>query len=861
MSSESGPPRREAAPLGERPAADELALTVAQARIATRLFGVEKTVAVGRYRLLELVGRGGRGVVWGAWDPELERKVAIKLVDQLHTAARDRIVDEARALAKLSHPNVVPVYDVGVVDDRVYLVMEWVAGENLRAHLAGRQSIRAIVDVYAQAARGLAAVHTANLVHRDFKPENAMVGGDGRVRVLDFGLARADVAYAADARHAVGGTPHYMAPEQRAGAPPTAAVDQYALCVALRDALEARDGDGKTALIPRWLQAIITRGTAPGPDARFGTIDEVIRALGQDPRRVWQRRVIVGVALVAAVAAFAIGRSVEAEACAGTLTASSAGVTPEVRARLVAHLEQLGGFAAGELPGLVRTLDTHEHDRRIAHRAACLAHERRELTTTLYERRLTCFARAEASLAASAEILTLATRETFPDARVAAAALVDPVGCAQVDQSLIAPPAPAVDLAVRAVAGEIERARIFVTAQRPDAVAVATTAREHAEATGYAPVIGHALLVQGRAEMALADDRASATLDRAMRTAVSAHDDVTAVEAFARRAYVVAIHDAKPIDGASWIGAVADRLGAQGRFARLLLYNNLAVVQLAMSDRPGARTLFEIAIRDWRPGQGEDDFELAAIPQNLALVVEQPAESVALLRRAQAEIARTVGADHPMALDARMAEVLFVGDLASARALRDDACARLRRLFPHLRAELAEWELEAAWLADEAGDLTAAVEHLAAAVAIDPDTERARVKVAATFRELLGGEGRPDEMANRLEAIAKTAAMVDEVWLRIDGADAYIAAARAWELAGARDAALRCWAAALAIIEPLDQPFIARRLARTRTALARGLATHDRARSELHAHGALAWYRSVGGNESVVLELAKLANQ
>src|SRR5688572_860050 len=180
-------------PLGERPADDDLALNVAQARIAAKLFGAATEVTVGRYKLLELVGRGGMGVVWGAWDPELERRVAIKLVDHLRPDARERIVDEARALAKLSHPNVVPVYDVGVVDERVYLVMEWVAGETLREHLRERRTVRAIVDIYTQAARGLGAVHAAGLVHRDFKPENAMIGRDHRVRVLDFGLARGDL--------------------------------------------------------------------------------------------------------------------------------------------------------------------------------------------------------------------------------------------------------------------------------------------------------------------------------------------------------------------------------------------------------------------------------------------------------------------------------------------------------------------------------------------------------------------------------------------------------------------------------------------------------------------------------------------
>src|SRR5258705_3425331 len=116
-------------------------------------------VKLGRYHLLELVGAGGMGVVWGAWDPELERRVAIKLVKATLQARRDRMLREGQALAKLSHPNVVPVYDVGVVDDEVYLVMEWVRGKNLRAYATEDHSIRELVAAYRAAGEELAAVH------------------------------------------------------------------------------------------------------------------------------------------------------------------------------------------------------------------------------------------------------------------------------------------------------------------------------------------------------------------------------------------------------------------------------------------------------------------------------------------------------------------------------------------------------------------------------------------------------------------------------------------------------------------------------------------------------------------------------
>ena len=242
--------------LGERPAVDEVAVSVALSRLKDRLFGKEEAVKLGRYQLLEIVGSGGMGVVWGAWDPELDRRVAIKLVKPSMAAARERMLVEGQALAKLSHPNVVPVYDVGTLDEQVYLVMEWVRGASLRVFALKTRTVGEIVGAYRQAGEGLAAAHAAGLVHRDFKPENAIRGDDGRVRVLDFGLARNETVATG-----LAGTPKYMAPEQRAAGTVSAAADQYAFCVSLREALTT----GKSAPVPRWIDAILTRGTQNDP--------------------------------------------------------------------------------------------------------------------------------------------------------------------------------------------------------------------------------------------------------------------------------------------------------------------------------------------------------------------------------------------------------------------------------------------------------------------------------------------------------------------------------------------------------------------------------------------------------------------
>jgi serine/threonine protein kinase len=148
---------------------------------------------LGRYIVVEPIGRGGMGVVYRAYDPELDRRVALKLLRRQGESTGDeqaRLVREGKAMARLAHPNVAAVHDVGVDDDQVFIAMELVEGQTLRAWLETPRSWRAIVAMFLQAGRGLSAAHAAGMVHRDFKPDNVIVGADGRARVVDFGLAR-----------------------------------------------------------------------------------------------------------------------------------------------------------------------------------------------------------------------------------------------------------------------------------------------------------------------------------------------------------------------------------------------------------------------------------------------------------------------------------------------------------------------------------------------------------------------------------------------------------------------------------------------------------------------------------------------
>src|SRR5688572_537499 len=164
--------------------------------VAARLFGATASkVTIGRYEIVRRVGGGATGIVYEAVDPKLERRVAIKLLRPGAAVSPERaaqlLAREAKTLARLSHPNVVPIYDVGTHEDQVFIALELVVGSTLRQWLAAQHRSEAeVLDAFVQAGRGLAAAHAAGLVHRDFKPENVLVGEDGRVRVSDFGIAR-----------------------------------------------------------------------------------------------------------------------------------------------------------------------------------------------------------------------------------------------------------------------------------------------------------------------------------------------------------------------------------------------------------------------------------------------------------------------------------------------------------------------------------------------------------------------------------------------------------------------------------------------------------------------------------------------
>lgn len=334
-------------PMGEPEDEGELVHRLALARMRAGLLGLtDNPVAVGRYQIEDRIGQGAMGVVYTGRDAQLGRKVAIKLLHgdlSKSQGGKSRLLREAQAMAKLSHPNVVHVYEVGYHEDTLFVAMEFIDGRTLRRWGYIDRTWEELLRMHILAGRGLAAAHQAGLIHRDYKPDNVLVGEDDRPRVLDFGLARPenDVASMHDeesepsaseatldpdnqdiditATGTVLGTPAYMSPEQLQAGDVDARADQYSFCVALFEALYGTrpfPGSNLSELfdavlsqepidvgdapdVPRSLRSVLLRGLARDRRKRFATMTDLLDALEHQleprPARPWLRWVGAGV--------------------------------------------------------------------------------------------------------------------------------------------------------------------------------------------------------------------------------------------------------------------------------------------------------------------------------------------------------------------------------------------------------------------------------------------------------------------------------------------------------------------------------------------------------------------------------------
>jgi tetratricopeptide (TPR) repeat protein len=504
---------------------------------------------VGRFVILEQLGAGGMGIVYSAYDPQLTRRVALKLLQPNldlelgPETARARLLREAQAMAALSHPNIVVVHDVQSLGDRVVIGMELVEGTTLKGWLvAAPRGWRDVVSVFLEAGRGLSAAHAAGIIHRDFKPTNVLIGLDDRARVTDFGLARRVTSPAAptpkampagiDAGSRAGleekltqegklvGTPAYMAPEALQGRGCDAKSDQFSFCVALYEALcetrpfadatfedfvrgkaEVRAWPMKRA-IPAFIRSAVMKGLAYRPEDRFAGMEELLEALKKNPVRQRLRWLVATGLLITAAVGGAYRQRVAQRCEAGGERWRSVW-SPSAQESAKAAMLAVGTPYAPEAWSKVAA-DLAEYGQAwiAGHRDACRAGAADgKPAARIVELRLGCLSDRLEQVRALAELLGKADSRVVENA-VEAVGRLGPVNdCAAVMRLLLPsepPPDPAVRAHIAAIRAELAKATVLSDGGRYEqAFAAVVPLVEEARALNYSALTAELLLLRG----------------------------------------------------------------------------------------------------------------------------------------------------------------------------------------------------------------------------------------------------------------------------------------------------------------------------------------------------------------------------
>ena len=608
--------------------------------------------AINRFVVLETLGVGGMGVVYAAYDPNLDRKVALKLLSAPVAAsdeARIRMLREAQAMARIDHPNVLRVYEAGEFGSQIYIAMEFASGGTLRrwATVADHR-LPEILAVYAQAGRGLAAAHAAGLVHRDFKPDNVMMLGDGRVCVTDFGLVGTTGDGPAPAptqldgpitditplsqdltrTGALMGTPSYMAAEQFRGLNVGPAADQFAFCVALYEALyNQKPFDGVTfaelctnvisgqirppprdARVPSRIENAVRRGLSVEPGDRFPSMDALLAQLDRAPRR--RVRLAAGIvgAAIAGAATFILLRP-STEACSGANGRLATTWNP-------VHAAILGeAFASAPRPDAVAVVgrvvsifDRWGSSWEQAYVGACEDTRVRAIQSDrLLDLRMECLTRRLDEAHATLDALEVGGGDVVDHAFDVTDTMPDVAMCGNTAAltAAVAPPSAVARYAVIGVRDKLTRARAQrKLAHYPAARELATGALADARKIGYPPATAEALLELGTIQAKLFQREAGATLADAMRAAIAAGATDTALLATARR--ISELEDKPPAF------PVADELAKIG-------------TALAEHASPSAGIVVELddAMADLLAAEGSLDTSQHLYEQSLAIATKQ----------------------------------------------------------------------------------------------------------------------------------------------------------------------------------------------------------------------------------------------
>jgi len=666
--------------------------------------GLRPGDSVGPYQLVERLGAGGMGVVWSARDPRLGRTVAVKVLHEQRRRrgaehARERLRREALALARLSHPNVISIYDVGVHGRHVFLAMEHVDGRTLDAWATEAPSLSRVLEVFEQVAAGLAAVHAAGFVHRDLKPANVMIDRDGRVLVMDFGLARIhDPESVSD--HETGssshwnvepvpfsteltgdgvvmGTPAYMAPEQHLGAEADVRADQFAFCATLYEVLLGqRPFRGRTVeelakqklaaeldfegcmRLPRAVRALLRRGLAPEPSQRFASMAALRDALAR-VRRPGRWRSVAVVALgmtVVGGASWAALYEPPVDPCEAGVEQIAEVWNDDARTALE-H-----AFEATELPyaedaaeRATSHLDAYAQGWAEGYARACRAPDAGQAAAL--DLRMRCLSDARTSLAAAVELLGRADATTVQHAVTQVTGLPTLAHCDDVE-SLLAELTPPTDPSVAAgldmVRQALEQAAAFGRAGHyAEGRERAGEALARALELGYEPSIARARISVAALDLALGDfEAARRGLTDAALLAAGIDDHGAAAEAASRLAFMLAEELGQPDEALRWARhaeAALDRMPPDP-LARARLDGSFGVVYSTRGDYAEGLAAFERSYEGRREILGEEHPEVVGALENMALShaeLGDLGQAVAIQQRSQVLMEKAVGPRHP----------------------------------------------------------------------------------------------------------------------------------------------------------------------------------------------------------------------
>ncbi len=522
---------------------------LARDRLRAALFGLETPrpqIRYGRYRVEGSLGEGGMGTVVLARDEALDREVAIKLLHpQQGEDQRRRLRREAQALARLSHPNVVQVFEVGEHEGQMFIAMERVQGQTLDVWHGSARPWRKCLEIYLQAGRGLAAAHAVELIHRDFKPHNCIVDEDGRVRVLDFGLARKTETAPStlperpkaprELDDALGdsltrtgatvGTLAYMAPEQWEGRTVSPRSDQFAFCVSLYQGLcGARPFAGKSihALmlavqegrlepppspvdVPSSVLTIVRRGLAPEPEDRWPTMDALLEALEaqlRPPRRWGRWAALTAVAGMGVVMLFPESEPSARCEDAGALIEPTWG---DARAQEIETAFENSGvaFAAPTWPRVRQHLDAYAERWAAVHQGACEARlARPPRPAAMFDRQMRCLAQRRTALEETLTVLAGADGRVVQEAVSLVEGLPGLARCEDLDaleQDVPPPEEPERAAEVERLRRRLTEAQTQLRVGRIEGVeATVEGVVEQSAALGYAPLHAEALLIHGQ---------------------------------------------------------------------------------------------------------------------------------------------------------------------------------------------------------------------------------------------------------------------------------------------------------------------------------------------------------------------------